>query len=798
MPSLETPVFTINANKIHRIDTRNDKDLFSIWTLFSRCSGSIEQGRRLENLTWRLWNRETFCCAPGEANATTPAISISQRSSECRYSADIPDLSGSIDSINEEAIESYTEESASTSASLTVTRPRVRRKDSGCNRSRGKERHITPDDLEKLVITIKEKKDLEPLTMSTHSYLAPLANKITSPQITSPQLSNTASPIISAPEPEKAASPAPSPLQKSPAPPATPPNIPSQHPRTRTEVSASLEYKVDSTEYQAMFALGGSSRSSSLRRPERKKQSFKEEVATRTIEETSGDFSETDDDTNESAFDDDESSDWEDSMEECSVDDKLSFPRVESRCDLTSRRSLITTMLHQNDRAAALQSAASKSTSALQRSRTSTPQEPSDAPSPESDDSAPLTMKSRMRPGQEVPRTGAQLIMITTTNVTPHQAVLSPKTTRRQMRATELTASLRRHLLWERKQKNQTASAVLKRRRMTHDVSNLKQYPDKMHLGTEDNGYHGSWKQYFGQGFEYHSKGCLETVWNAAKTLLENGIFASTLRAGIRFPGVFDISPAQSAERLATEAKAARNDENAIRDAAAGRQGTWTSEPVFEDESNQDEAHKGKAKQSDSQSSVVRSRKHSFSPGDTSSTSLCPIYLPLNTQHRLQVKVQAILEDACYSFGLRVMESVFQKEGWDCPESVELTPTEFQEALYIDSNNVAARVQMHIHGKTCTKYQKKHAQSPALAVLQVSAPKTACSGIYGYGRGLYPDGEKSPIREHNPVIASATGYNHDVNFTASDPKVLTAVYYMTNYATKAQVDRGQLVLAAAV
>ncbi|KFY55625.1 hypothetical protein V496_06947 [Pseudogymnoascus sp. VKM F-4515 (FW-2607)] len=44
---------------------------------------------------------------------------------------------------------------------------------------------------------------------------------------------------------------------------------------------------------------------------------------------------------------------------------------------------------------------------------------------------------------------------MTTTNVNPHQAALSPKTTRRQMVATELTASLRRHLLWERKQKNQ-------------------------------------------------------------------------------------------------------------------------------------------------------------------------------------------------------------------------------------------------------------------------------------------------------------------------------------------------------
>ena len=46
------------------------------------------------------------------------------------------------------------------------------------------------------------------------------------------------------------------------------------------------------------------------------------------------------------------------------------------------------------------------------------------------------------------------------------------------------------------------------------------------------------------------------------------------------------------------------------------------------------------------------------------------------------------------------------------------------------------------------------------------------------------------LNKYNPVIISATGYNYNVNFTASSPKVLTARYYMTNYTTKAQVDWG--------
>lgn len=175
-----------------------------------------------------------------------------------------------------------------------------------------------------------------------------------------------------------------------------------------------------------------------------------------------------DDDIDESAIDDDKSSDWEDTMEygaKSSVNGKPSFPRMDSRRKLTSCRSLITTMLYPDE----LQSAVSKSIPALLRSHTSSPQGPSVAPSVEPDDSVPLRMKSRMRPGQ-VPRSGAQLITMTTTNVTPHQAALSPKTTGRQMLANELTASLRRHQLWEHKQTNQTASAVLKRRHTAHNV----------------------------------------------------------------------------------------------------------------------------------------------------------------------------------------------------------------------------------------------------------------------------------------------------------------------------------------
>ncbi|CZT06979.1 uncharacterized protein RAG0_12548 [Rhynchosporium agropyri] len=122
----------------------------------------------------------------------------------------------------------------------------------------------------------------------------------------------------------------------------------------------------------------------------------------------------------------------------------------------------------------------------------------------------------------------------------------------------------------------------------------------------------------------------IENVCNAAKALLQDDIFASTLRAKIRFPEVFDVSPAQSAERVVSEAKAARSDSDAIRDAAEGHQETWTTLEVNE------------------------------------------LELALEGKGKEPVQVQATLEDACYVFGCKTMGAILLKEGWDCPESVEL------------------------------------------------------------------------------------------------------------------------------
>ncbi|KAH6679618.1 hypothetical protein B0J14DRAFT_686809 [Halenospora varia] len=600
MPArLDAPVLTVDVGLINKVDTRNVENLFSMWTVFSRCSASLEEGRRLENLSWRLWNRETFCCDPvSEANSTTPAISCAARSSEGHYSqTDVPSLSGSLDSLaDEEALEFDSDNTtSSTSAPLDIPHFQVRH-DSVSSRSRGRERHITPDDLKKMVITIKEKKDLEPLSPSNHSYLAPLVERTSTP----PQTTNIATPQIAIPAIESKDSTSDSasdesmqassdstasgmsersttsvvrgfspshvsssyrsvPLVSAPSIPEADLNttVPSKGPQPKkhsmfalggssgedsmSEQTNSIENSLQPIrpkKKNTMFSFGGSSNEEESSLPQKvmkgalsngpqrpltnkKQTSFQEEVATRTIQEEQGDDdvfeTDEDDEIDESAIDDDDdSSDWEDSVEDSgnpSIDEKTFFQRVDSRPNLTSRRSLITTMLHQNDRAHALAQAAqtSRSTPALQRSRTTSPNGPSLAASPESDDAAPLMMKKGLKAIPEIPRSTAQPqpIIQTTPNTVSHQAALSPRTTRRKMINDELTVSLRQHLVWEHRQKSQTANAVLQRRHTTQDMANLKQYPEKVHMNGKDlDGINASWNQYFGQGLgEYHSKG---------------------------------------------------------------------------------------------------------------------------------------------------------------------------------------------------------------------------------------------------------------------------------------------------
>ncbi|KAJ4161550.1 uncharacterized protein LMH87_007583 [Akanthomyces muscarius] len=222
--------------------------------------------------------------------------------------------------------------------------------------------------------------------------------------------------------------------------------------------------------------------------------------------------SDTDDgDVDKSAIDDDDSSDWEDAAEESgnsSVDDKF-FQRVQPKANLVSRPSLITLAVAQNERQQDPSNQASPPASAIERSRVG-PKGPALGASPNDSDEGQLTRKgmrpSNLKPIIEVPRSSAQPIETRHVGI---QAAFSPRATRRNMLATELTESLRRHLLWERQQKYSTANAVLKRRHTSHDVAELKQFPEKPCLKKSEDANASSWNQYFNKdAFNgYHSKG---------------------------------------------------------------------------------------------------------------------------------------------------------------------------------------------------------------------------------------------------------------------------------------------------
>ncbi|EAW11342.1 uncharacterized protein ACLA_090350 [Aspergillus clavatus NRRL 1] len=590
MPSrLSTPVLTVDAAKIHKVDTANAQSLHGMWMVFSKCADYMEEGRRLENLSWRLWTRETFCVEPDNSSNTSVLPLLRSEA------GDLPELSASVESAASEQAERIETHLQRAKCEL---KPTVVREDSFSQLGRGKEKHITSLGLERMVLSIKEKKDLEPLASAMTTVAPPvvdIASRPATPTPTPPSehtvtripsfpsfnqqaLQSTESCSTTAPEGNEsdseninasdtsvsssgmlASRPG---LVKSPSiVRGFSPSLISSSYRSQPKLSADPEpaqppAQLKPTPFKrkgGMFTLGGSSgdddessfedrisiqkphRSSlsnelgksatSNPSPSRKVTSFKDQVKIiKPISERSyendEDAIETEDEVSESAIEDDEDSDWEDSVTESgrsSVEERELFQRVDSRPNLVSRPSLLTMMMHQP---AKMQGPTSRSSPALQRSRLTSPNGPSIPASPPEDDEESLTMR-----GPDVPRSKPIIV-----KPTSHSVAHSPRTTRRNMLATELTESLRRHLLWERQQKSATANAFLKRRHTTHDMANLQEYPEpkgpqkgKTPQQTvppstnrnpassaidKDVAKNGSWNHYTDFGpWEYHVKG---------------------------------------------------------------------------------------------------------------------------------------------------------------------------------------------------------------------------------------------------------------------------------------------------
>ena len=486
-----------------------------------------------------------LCCEPQPQLATAPAIDITKsRPSK----VEVPALSASVDSALSDASDEDERHQQRQTAPFALTSSSTKAAHSIQSRSRGREKHITSVHLEKMVSSIQEQEERPwPLPASITNAIPPVrpSSGIT-PRPKSPSLhtsihsseSSASTAPRSSPESDRSvvgtvASDTSAEILSSSHSVVRgfSPNVSSSY-RSNTHLAAPqpsampIHHKKTSeaTKLNVAFSLGGgnssgdegssfedrmsgqqprqSSLTAGLRRPlhVKKQTSFKDELESRTLNHRSHqdeDVFEDSDEESESAIeeeedDDDDGSDWEDDGSDSGeqADEPQLFKRIDSKPNLVSRRSLLTTMMNESDRAAAFQSIASQSTSALRRSRRSSPNGPTLGDATEDDFTLPPTM------------TKSKPIIMTTSNT--HPPALSPRTTRRNMLATEMTESLRKHLLWERQQISTTAKAVLKRRHTAYDVTKLSEYPgEKGGQASKNN----SWNHFYDQGGEYHQAG---------------------------------------------------------------------------------------------------------------------------------------------------------------------------------------------------------------------------------------------------------------------------------------------------
>ncbi|OSS47142.1 hypothetical protein B5807_09912 [Epicoccum nigrum] len=549
----ELPIVRVEHSSMHTIETRNPENLFGLWSVFSKCSPAMEDGKRYENMAWRLWARETFCCQP-DHGVPTPQWSFDQPIAT-GAAPDVPELSTSVasdDSIDPLAASQHRSDSS-------ASRPDLRRHDSTASNARGK--HMTPIDLEKVVNSIQEKRVIEPLsplppklaaqatelparleetpeeTLEESADSPPLTARRCAPDMsTSTFATARGSDDLSATGSEASTSTdmsqhsvvrgfEPGQISTSIRSSCNLAQTPSVLNKTSSFIIRPPPSKAEPMmkKKQPMFTLGGSSdedasssleayslaqRSSlseNLRKAGsmKKTTSFANQISLRkyqeAISESEGAIESDSDEPDESAIEEEDSGDdWEDDDEEADESHQSSmqppsmFPRVDSKPNLTSHRSLLTTMMHEGDRAQAMQAAAQRQQPPIRRSRTSTPNGPSIGNSPQEDSGLMMRQQaSRAKP-----------IIMTTSNV--HPPALSPRTTRRLMLQNELSGSLRQNLLWERQQKNATTNAAMRRAATTTDLQGMgtKVQPQPMHTSAKNP------NSYFDQGLgSYHTKG---------------------------------------------------------------------------------------------------------------------------------------------------------------------------------------------------------------------------------------------------------------------------------------------------
>lgn len=77
----QVPLLVLSPQSASLLDPLNIESYYSLWSVFSKCSTTLENGKRLENMSWRLWNRELLLDDDSSSNCSTNSSLASSISS---------------------------------------------------------------------------------------------------------------------------------------------------------------------------------------------------------------------------------------------------------------------------------------------------------------------------------------------------------------------------------------------------------------------------------------------------------------------------------------------------------------------------------------------------------------------------------------------------------------------------------------------------------------------------------------------------------------------------------------------
>lgn len=481
--------------------------------MFTKCAENLENGRRLENFSWRLWYREAHFFEDPSLSSASP-LSFNKTSTSQPISSpveELSDFSASVSSASDlederrHVVDQPHDSPTPNPESHGPTQPCLGRRESSSRRQTVK--HLSPDSFKSLIESLEpptteaEKwKALKTKRESDENILAaalpaqveethpigstrpvsapampkdipvPRSHTLSEPQgspstVSGRSLQRVSSSIVRGFTPEN-------PSISRRLTPLEPPNpdqvVIEARKKPKFYIGSSVS---DSDDEDAPLTLKSSIKppsKSTLSPPGMKRAAsngsvkrthFHEIVDTKILQTEDSE----DEDGDSAVMSDDDDDEWEDSGSESGgvrEDDHLFDKRDDTH--LTSQPSILSN-LFKSKSDYNLPSQAFRASNTFIRSRTS----PSHTPrvQPISPSANGLTLRIPAPPGLD---TFAQHIPA------------SPRTTRRRMLASELSESLRRNLLWERQHRTMTnnTAAALKRRHTSNDLARLKEFPE--------------------------------------------------------------------------------------------------------------------------------------------------------------------------------------------------------------------------------------------------------------------------------------------------------------------------------